>query len=516
MSTSIIELKQSDGYSTGPGTWNNTLRDIVTLDEGDSLSMHSAFLDTVSVEDSQINIAKGGIDAEMKFFYYNRMVNPGHFNNDEGVNASVDKTQPAGDNMLLLTEISGGEEVETIFGFNWGIIDNTHDEGMLNYKTLPFDMYWQYTDLNGKVVKNGITTKAKAADGGVKNGESFRAKTGLKAEFGWGMSLPLSTTSVPVPDPVDPNPWYLFVWETFPIKCKPGSFKMLQLFNTEIARGGADDPNDDPQFAGGGTCPDGHGLPGPCPKFTTVGVNGPKKEFVTPLSYNINPKLLYQPKVGSLKFNVPEGKYTSQEIAALISLRCQESSSTSQVIGKEVVNNDFLIEAGIQSDLNGDYNKDYFVYNAGSLAVPDIKKFQTNVNLWTGASTVTMSWDANANKFLWSFLHTPVFPTAPGGSIGVGIAIGRSQDYATNFFITSACGVLLNSLEPISFWYDTLGFDNSLLTNSYPVVIPTPGVPGEETTYYLADYVPGVNTVQALVINDIAIEKKNRSYSCSY
>ena len=69
----IIELQQTDQNKVENGYYKPSLNygNEITLEEGDELSLHSVFVDTVAIENSQIELDED-VNVSMKFYLYNR------------------------------------------------------------------------------------------------------------------------------------------------------------------------------------------------------------------------------------------------------------------------------------------------------------------------------------------------------------------------------------------------------------------------------------------------------------
>ena len=97
-------------------------------------------------------------------------------------------------------------------------------------------------------------------------------------------------------------------------------------------------------------------------------------------------------------------------------------------------------------------------YLAGDKASDKYFTFE-NQNTWYGASQASLIYEND--RFKWNYLHSPHFIDGNGT---VGISIDNTD--LENTIITANSGISFTSLEPTSFWKDTLGFNlDSLVTS---------------------------------------------------
>ena len=118
----IIELQQTDNNKVENGYFKTNMNYNITLYEGDELSLHSAFLDTVAIENSQIQLDED-VDVTMNFYLYNRL------NRDVGILEfpanPLPQDKPNGNLIFLCKPKTGQDLLERHIGF-WLTIDENY------------------------------------------------------------------------------------------------------------------------------------------------------------------------------------------------------------------------------------------------------------------------------------------------------------------------------------------------------------------------------------------------------
>jgi hypothetical protein len=295
--------------------------------------------------------------------------------------------------------------------------------------------------------------------------------------FGYGIANPVTRNSTPVAN-VN-NKRYVF-WNGggFPVICKKGTFKLTRF-------AGAD-----------GTLARSNFL------YPFQNVDNSATVFFKSYEFPLNPapgnETIYEPIPFSHKFTVPTGKYTASEMAAFISLQCQKAQNQIEITS-DLVESDFLIES-----------KDQTAEDKSLITVrrdDSVEVLYYKTNQWIGASTVTLSFDEQDNKFYWEFAHTPYF----SGSGGISIGFNESVDQTKKFYASNNGGIIFQNLEPQSFWFNQLGFDQTLLQQPTFIshTLPSSAVSVQVPKF---DLTPGEHIVTAQIINDVGIKKDNTFY----
>jgi len=424
----IIELQQTDNNKVENGYFKTNMNYNITLYEGDELSLHSAFLDTVAIENSQIQLDED-VDVTMNFYLYNRL------NRDVGILEfpanPLPQDKPNGNLIFLCKPKTGQDLLERHIGF-WLTIDE-------NYKGVYYGqciIKFQYEDSTGKLVKGSVET-----------GRGFPQKKNVnnldvdtdKYIGGWGMGPSGNTRDATIAPDKSDYKFYFFWILGFPIICRPNTLKITELLNqSDGSPTSGKNPNgtEATNFTG-------FKLP-----FNGNLSTPPQDEFDPYIFPEGGGEVIYEPVLNTKTFTIPAGKYTADEISSVISDNCQKVRSQEQFT--KLVDSPFLIESGDQTA-----TEDIMVK---AVEGGVIEAYKLNENQWIGASAISLKFNPNDNKLFWEFLHTPYYDDS--GTIIVGFE--KSQNSVVNFYASSNGGIVFNSLEPSSFWIDKLGFDTSL------------------------------------------------------
>jgi hypothetical protein len=423
----IIELQQNDNNKIENGYYKLNMNYNITLFEGDQLSLHSAFLDTVAIENSQIQLDED-VEVTMNFYLYNRL------NRDTGILSfpadPLPQDKPNGNLIFLCQPKTGQDLLERHIGF-WLTIDEKYKGVYYGQCIINF----QYQDSTGKTIKGSVET-----------GRGFPQKKNVnnldvdqdKYVGGWGMGPSGNTRDATIaPDKSDYK--YYFFWILgFPIICRPNTLQITSILNSDGTPTTGKNPN-----GSSATNFTGFKLP-----FDGNLSTPPQDEFDPFIFPEAGGEVIYEPVMNTKTFTIPAGKYTADEISSVISDNCQKVRSQEQFT--KLVDSPFLIESGDQTTTDDIMVKAV----AGGL----IEAYKLNENQWIGASAISLKFNPNDNKLFWEFLHTPYYDDS--GTIIVGF--NKSQNSNVDFYASSNGGVVFNSLEPSSFWIDKLGFDTSL------------------------------------------------------
>lgn len=153
---------------------------------------------------------------------------------------------------------------------------------------------------------------------------------------------------------------------------------------------------------------------------------------------------------------IPAGTYEPDEIAKTITEKLTVNTTSRYFTRKDMANSSFLIDSeSFPNACPWDASKSAcLIRSDGTYGMSfDPAKFK-----WIGSNQVALEYDEPTQKFLWSFLHMPVYDNS--GDIVVGIKGNQAFPDNTKFFeYGRAGGIAFTSLSPKSFWEDTLGFD---------------------------------------------------------
>jgi hypothetical protein len=466
----IIELQQTDQNKVENGYYKPSLNygNEITLEEGDELSLHSVFVDTVAIENSQIELDED-VNVSMKFYLYNR------FNRTTDI-VKVPSTDPIPqdkpDGSLLFFAQTSGVVLDRHIGVYLSVDPK--------YKSVYFGNFilnFEYQDSTGKTIKASVKTDTSFPK--TKNAVA-RDKDSNAVIGGFGMGPSGNTRDATLaPDKANAE-FYFFCTLGFPIIAKPNTLKMTSLLNFDGTPTSGKNPNGSPaQNNTGFLLPFNGNLSTP-----------PQGEF-DPFTFVAGGgEVIYEPVLKEKDFTISSGKYTASEIASVISDECQKVAN--QQIFTQLVESPFLLESGNQST-----GTDIMVRATSST---DFEAYQTNSNQWIGASAISLLFNDQDNKFFWEFLHTPYYDT--GGAIIVDF--NASQDGSVDFYGSSNGGIVFNSLEPKEFWEDKLGFGTELLVHPQHTHATLDGQPTQLPIFNVA---PNKQFTTAQVIADVGINK---------
>ncbi len=423
----IIELQQNDNNKVENGYYKPNLNYNITLYEGDQLSLHSAFCDTVAIENSQIQLDED-TEISMNFYLYNRL------NRDTNVVLfpadPLPQDKPNGDLVFLARPKAGTELLERHIGF-FLTVDAKYKGVYYGQCIINFT----YEDSTGKPIKGTVKTERGFPQ--KKNVNNLDVDQN-KYVGGFGMG-PSANTRDAVIAPDKSNYKFYFFWILgFPIICRPNTLKIVSILNADGTPTSGKNANGSP--ASNLT---GFELP-----FNGNLSTPPQDEFDPFIFPEGGGEIIYEPVLNNKTFTIPAGKYTADEISSVISDNCQLVANQQQFT--QLVESPFLIESGDQT-ASGDIM-------VKALDGGVIEAYKYNANQWIGASAISLKFNPNDNKLFWEFIHTPYYDDS--GTIIV--AFNGSQDNSVEFYGSSNGGIVFNSLEPPSFWQDKLSFDTSL------------------------------------------------------
>jgi hypothetical protein len=470
----IIELQQTDNNKVENGYFKTNMNYNITLYEGDELSLHSAFLDTVAIENSQIQIDED-TDVSMNFYLYNRL------NRDTDIvlfpSDPLPQDKPNGDLVFLARPRAGQELLERHIGFFLTV--DTDYKGVYYGQCI---INFQYEDSTGKLIKATVQT-----------GRGYPQKKNVnnldvdqnKYVGGFGMGASGNTRNATIAPDKSDYKFYFFWILGFPIICRPNTLKIVSILNSDGTPTTGKNPN-----GSSATNETGFKLP-----FNGNLSTPPQNEFDPYIFPSTGGEVIYEPVMNTKTFTIPKGKYSADEISSVISDNCQLVANQQQFT--KLVESPFLIESGDQTA-----SQDIMVK---ALSDGTIEAYKYNSNQWIGASAISLKFNPNDNKMFWEFIHTPYYDD--NGTIIV--SFNASQDGNTEFYGSSNGGIVFNSLEPASFWQDKLGFDTSLQIHPQH----TSGtLDGDDVQVPVFNVQASKQFTTAQVIADVGIQKNNNFF----
>lgn len=105
-------------------------------------------------------------------------------------------------------------------------------------------------------------------------------------------------------------------------------------------------------------------------------------------------------------------------------------------------------------------NRDLYFVSADGLNIMTFNNAQANKNYFVGSSEISLEFNPDDNKFLFTQLHTSQF-----NSSQLPIVKYFKDNLNNGFLSTSIGGVFFTDLQPPQLWADALGFDSSVLCN---------------------------------------------------
>ena len=260
-------------------------------------------------------------------------------------------------------------------------------------------------------------------------------------------------------------------------------------------------------------------------------VDGQSMDFFYEASENAD--IYRQLEESTITISLKAGIYNPADIANIISTKLQTASvgdfvSSNGLLGQNdtLVANKNMVDRSNRANNTIAYASSGFRFTSGDASggyVPLAYGMQSD-GYWSGASQIALEFDTDANKFYWSYLHTPAYDT--NGELNVSIldvtysAVGmipanlplvpRTQIPKTTIYIKKAGGIAFTSLQPADFWSKQLGFnlDNLCITPNY--IIMGEGLYDQSATMGYPDInmlKEGITSTSPRIINDINILK---------
>lgn len=168
----------------------------------------------------------------------------------------------------------------------------------------------------------------------------------------------------------------------------------------------------------------------------------------------------------TFSFVLKAGSYTRDQLAKTIS---DNLSSINEIIdGTELTSsNPFLFRTDDNKWLDDRLRFYKTGFHPNDIIPPEYYTYLTAGNAlskyWMGSSQVSLIWDADANHFSWTFLHTPI---SNANEIGIAIYNTQGPDTST---VLHQCGTFFMDLQPREFWSNVLNFDLDTLLVTYDV-----------------------------------------------
>lgn len=384
--SSLIELRQKDGRKIDAGEYECNLAKPIVIEEGDTILLKQAFIDTKKTSENQIIL-----DTDLNLvinngFYYTHWIPPSI------TNTSFLTAAPPNVPTTNTTSVDGKNYIPYIVAL---------------YDTNSYLSRWKFKTAG----------KSKAVGNVVISYEYIN---------------PMNQTTVvhhriPYTDSTGAGE---IIHQDFGIMGKTSSFKIVS--------------------------------PAPDVLLNKYGLIS-----VGPIFMNSNiPPVLWMPYTNSTTISIPAGRYNPSDIAILIS----EKVSQQNISGPStaLVNSPFLTEwSTFSSSVNNQFY--YVMAESETTATGFTPAGQLGTKFGgqlIGASQMSLSYNADSNKFSWDFLHTPQRDNATGQNICVRY-INQNYTNGTNILpIARHSGIFFSGLaayDPkgnyVDFWSGMLGFD---------------------------------------------------------
>ena len=492
MTSIIVELRQLNDETTvfSNGDYVSTLKQNITLDEGDEILIRNGFIDTVPISNTFINLVEDyTITANFLYYDYNntRTGKPAYdnfpysgFQIVGGTPALAEEGQSvAGAVIGNIANLTKQHTIDnTQYGIYTGIVFyRNSDNKQGTWGDIPFDFHY-FNFLGVEEIYHGVLPQ-------LANGDSeFTVDIGkILADF------------------VSPNEPFLVITPENVIKSRvtPG-YNNIGFFNRTS-------------------------LP--------VGL------------------LAFEPIIGTKSGTIPKGKYAPQEIASRISKIFQEATpsgpfdinATNSLLitsGTDTPDHKFIMNINSQiygeqiRAVNDVWNIVDAPYHNQYVPVYNYNQPSNKQVYWVGTSQFDIQYDDESNKFYIEYMHMPYYGTAKQGiQTGEIVTINKNEylppsagatgfpinAYSERFFYSKAnSGIALTSLSssPTGFWDNICGFDLNKLTVQAKYEVLDPAIIGNPREFLVVtqqslipfiDYQEGVNITAPFLINDMSVNK---------
>jgi hypothetical protein len=212
----------------------------------------------------------------------------------------------------------------------------------------------------------------------------------------------------------------------------------------------------------------------------------------------------------TFNFTIPSGQYLPSELATLITQKLVKIDYFGNAVGEDDGNGIFPVDNPVLATLQ-QLKRDMFD-NEGQTQFNLCREDGASVLSFTGdltgqndrfigANQVSMQFDNDLNKLMWSILHFPIY-VGDANSASAG-ALFESQGVANKY-----SGIFFTDLSPPDFWFNTLGFNPNILMNSGDSGNVL-NIDGTQTlvSALTSDAVDGINMTGALKSIDLPIRK---------
>ena len=174
---------------------------------------------------------------------------------------------------------------------------------------------------------------------------------------------------------------------------------------------------------------------------------------------------LFEPYVATVDLTIPKGTYSPQEICKLINDYFSVDSITGYIVGNNTPSRSQLLKSSRDSNNSNNF---YMMYS--SIETREVQDYTYNITdyYWFGTNQFELAWDDAQQRFYFNYLHMPYYNND-------NICVQFIDSPVNGYFLNSkAGGILLNDMQPSSFWQDLLGFDlSSILVQFKHVVVGT-------------------------------------------
>lgn len=198
-------------------------------------------------------------------------------------------------------------------------------------------------------------------------------------------------------------------------------------------------------------------------------------EFIRPLNAN-----LLQPYLFETQIVIKQGAYNPADLAIIISEKLGQNNANEQQFSQIVDNNAFLKSSALFNA--GAVQPDGTSGNIGDTSITFASTdgnfsflFPVTAEYWIGSSEIALEYDAQTDKFNWTFLHTPQYNATGSIIVRYQLVNDGHTETNTNMFASSKNGgIFFDSLTAVDsngnyvdFWSGMLGFDLSKLLVKY-------------------------------------------------
>lgn len=186
----------------------------------------------------------------------------------------------------------------------------------------------------------------------------------------------------------------------------------------------------------------------------------------------------FTPREFEFDFKIPPGKYTPASLAQRVTALM--TADQSQIISTKLLGSRFVqtptevpfVQVWPDVDVPVISNGEDSNQNRRILDPYGINFFgvQPTEPIYVGASETSLEFDSDSNTFRFTFLHTPILDES-GAPSTYQVTYGTLDPSSLpteslKWLGTAHSGIAFTSLEPKSFWQDTLGFTSSIIADN--------------------------------------------------